>query len=168
MNIRIFHFFALFLALVAVTANIPAAEVYMWVDEQGIRHITDRPPDKAVKMIGQERYRKDSPEEIRLYQIQQERLRLMNEREAELGRQRQQYREAAEKWRDENKKEQRESELRRAKEALDFEEKYQNRYDDRRRNAKSQWEINMYDDLKKDQDKEVEAKRRKLRELENK
>lgn len=164
MNFRIIHFFALFLVIVASPPIIPAAEVYMWVDDRGVRHITDQPPEKPAKMIGKETYKRDSPEEIRRYQLEQERVSKIREQETEINKQRGQYQEPGQ---NRGKQNQKESEVKRAKEDLEFEEKYQERYGDKRRNAKPQWEIDMYDNLKKDQDKKVEEKRRKLQEAEN-
>jgi hypothetical protein len=38
-----------------------AAEVYIWVDEKGDKHITNQPPDTSTKMIGKETYKRDLP-----------------------------------------------------------------------------------------------------------
>ena len=61
-----------FIILVAAIL-LPAysAEVYMWVDEKGGKHITDQPPEKPAKMIGKDTLKPDSPEEIRRYQEEQ-------------------------------------------------------------------------------------------------
>ena len=71
MNFRIIHFFALLLVIAATPAVIHAGEVYMWVDEKGVRHVTDQPPEKPAKIIGRDVSRPDSPEEIRQFQQSQ-------------------------------------------------------------------------------------------------
>lgn len=48
--------------------NASAAELHMWVDEKGVKHITSQPPEKPAQIIGKETYKKDSPEEIQRYQ----------------------------------------------------------------------------------------------------
>jgi hypothetical protein len=49
-----------------------AASIYEWMDENGVWHITDTPPPKRIKKYNEERYDKDSQEEINRYQLQQE------------------------------------------------------------------------------------------------
>lgn len=100
MNFRIIHFFALLLVIMAMPLSIPAGEVYMWIDDQGVRHITDQPPEKPAKMIGKESYKKDSPEEIRRHQLQQKLKQYEDDIETARQRQINQANEAAEKWRD--------------------------------------------------------------------
>lgn len=48
-----------------------SAEVYMWVDEKGVKNISDQPPEKPAKMIGKHTYKRDTPEEIQRYQAEQ-------------------------------------------------------------------------------------------------
>jgi molecular chaperone DnaK (HSP70) len=43
----------------------------MWIDEKGVRHIEDQPPEKPAKMIGKDTFKPDSSEEIRRFQQQQ-------------------------------------------------------------------------------------------------
>ena len=71
MNFRIIHFFTLLLFLVLYAFPISAGEVYMWIDEKGVRNVSDHPPEKPVKMIGKETFKPDSPEEIRQFQQKQ-------------------------------------------------------------------------------------------------
>jgi molecular chaperone DnaK (HSP70) len=71
----------------------PSAELHIWVDERGVSHITDRPPEKSAKIIGKEAYKRDSPEEIRRYQAGEKAKE--QRRDAEL-RQRQQANRAQE------------------------------------------------------------------------
>ena len=59
-----------FVSLLIAVPPLIAAEIYMWVDEKGVKHITDQPPTKPAKMIEKESYRRDSPEEIKRYELQ--------------------------------------------------------------------------------------------------
>jgi hypothetical protein len=68
------HVLTIFVFIAMLTAiSMPAysAEIYIWEDEQGVKHITEQPPEKPKKMIGKESYKPDSPEEIRRFQAQQ-------------------------------------------------------------------------------------------------
>jgi len=170
MDLKYLHFIALTLAFIAFPASIPAGEIYMWIDKDGIRHASTSPPPsmKGIKMIDQMSHKRDSPQEIQRYQLQQKIKEYENDREADRRKSINQAKEAAEKSRSDWKQYQKESELKRAKDSLEFEEKYQKRYEDERRNAKSKWSSDMYNDLKNRQDKEVDEKRRKVMELENK
>jgi molecular chaperone DnaK (HSP70) len=167
MNIGIIHFFIVLLSLFSYPLTIPAAEVYMWIDDKGIRHITDLPPEKPAKMIDHDHYTRDSPEEIRRYELQQKTKRQQSDAETERQRQINQAREAAHKTWSQRKDDRREAEIEQARKDLEFEKKYQSKYEDERRNSQSQWRVDVYDNLKKQQDKEVEVKDRRLRELEN-
>jgi hypothetical protein len=77
--------------LTAISLPAYSAEIYIWIDENGEKHITDKPPEKPAKMIGNDTYKRDSPQEIQRYQSGQK----ANEqkREVEL-RQRQQANQA--------------------------------------------------------------------------
>jgi hypothetical protein len=170
MNLKHFHFIALALAFIALPASISAGEIYMWIDKDGTRHASTSPPPsmKGIKMIDQMSHRRDSPQEIRQYEMQQKLKQRLNLLESERQRGINQARESAKRSQEQLKQDQKDAELRRAKEALAFEEKYQKRYEDQRRNSTYQWRIDLYDDLKRQQDKDVEEKRRKVMELENK
>lgn len=76
--------------LTATPAILSAAELYMWIDEKGVRNVSNTPPEKTANLIGKETYRRDSPEEIRAFEQKQknydrdleERRRYNREKEA--------------------------------------------------------------------------------------
>jgi hypothetical protein len=45
-----------------------ASKVYFWTDDQGVPHITDRPPESPGRVIHSEKYREPTPEEIQRYE----------------------------------------------------------------------------------------------------
>ncbi|MFC1826102.1 DUF4124 domain-containing protein [Thermodesulfobacteriota bacterium] len=60
----------IFLAILIVflcDANICADEVYTWIDEDGLTHITDRPPNKKYKIIDKNKYTPLTPEELKAH-----------------------------------------------------------------------------------------------------
>ena len=166
--------FILLITVIAIAMCIAfpsgAGEIYMWIDKEGIKHISDTPPPsrKGIKMIDQMSFQKDSPEEIRQYQQEQKHRQIIEENQIERQKRINQYNEQVKKQREKIEEENRERELQRAREDLKSAEKYREELADDRRNAKSQWGTNLYDELKKRQDKIVEEKRHKLLELENK
>jgi hypothetical protein len=61
-----------FIAMVtAISLPVYSGEIYMWIDEKGGKHITDRPPEKPAKIIDVETYKRDSPDEIQNFQAEQ-------------------------------------------------------------------------------------------------
>lgn len=103
MNSKSFLFFALVLAVIAVPISISAAEVYIWVDDKGVSHASDRPPENSVKIIDQMRSSKDSPEEIERYERQRKLKQYQDDLETARQREINQANEAVEKWRDSRK-----------------------------------------------------------------
>ena len=83
MHFRFFHFFAAILFLFASTAPIYAAEFYVWIDDDGKRHITDVPPEKPAKIIKHERYGENIPEESQNSEMQQGLKKQQDDRETE-------------------------------------------------------------------------------------
>ena len=85
-----------FVSLLFAATPLIAAEIYMWVDEKGVSHITDQPPSRPVKMLGKDSYQRDSPEEIRRYEKERELARIQNEQETERQREYNRAKESAE------------------------------------------------------------------------
>jgi hypothetical protein len=43
----------------------------MWIDEKGVKHVTEQSPEKPARMIGKETSKPDSPKEILMYREEQ-------------------------------------------------------------------------------------------------
>ena len=56
------------------------AEACIWIDDRGVSHASDRPPENQAEVIGHEKYKKDSPREVHQYQLQQERMGVLREK----------------------------------------------------------------------------------------
>lgn len=140
-----------------------AAEHHIWVDDNGVTHITSTLPQNPVKVIGKETYLKDSPEEIRRYEEEQKLKRDREEYESK-GRQLMndyyQTRQSTPSVKDDYRLEQARKELKAA-------EQRQEDFADERRNARSQWGHDFWDKRKKYLDRDVEEKRREAMDLQN-
>lgn len=159
--------------LVALLIPIPAipGQIYIWVDDQGVRHITDKPPERPTEMIGTVPNKQASPEEIQRFEAERraERNRLDSERQqqqildAYRTRERQ-YEMGMEKIEKEIEK----SAIERARENLKAAEERREELADDYRGTYSSWGRDFYQDRMKKQDKEIDKRRRELMELENK
>ena len=122
-NFKIIHFFTLLLSLTLNPFIISAAEVYIWVAEKGGQHITSQPPEKPAKMIGKEAYTRDSPEEIRRYEIEKKIDQQQREAQQEAQRRYNQDRETSEKrfdaYRDQQKEKSKQLEKERKEAAIE-------------------------------------------------
>jgi hypothetical protein len=80
-----------YLLLIVIFLSIPlfAGELHIWVDKKGVTHIGDRPPEMPAKIIGKEISKRDSPEEIRRYEVRQKNLERQRALEEERNRLRQ-------------------------------------------------------------------------------
>lgn len=163
-SLRTFFFFILLL-LIYIPSD--AARIYIWMDENGVLTISDRSPTGDVQWITEESYKKDSQAEIRRYEQQRRQIQEEQENAArmqqEIDRQNEEERYAQEKYKDRMKALQ----IQGAIDELKRAEKRQERLADKRRQARSQWGTDLWDDIKKRQDEYVEEKRSKLMELEN-
>jgi hypothetical protein len=159
--------FFISLSILIISQFLPAAEMYMWIDEKGVRHIEDRPPEKPAKMIGKHTYERNSPAEIQRYEQQQNVKQHQNDMEIERQKNINQMQEDAKKSNLQQREGRREREIEQTKRELEHAKEYQSIYDDRRRNSHTQREVDYNDSLKREQDKKVETKERRLRELEN-
>jgi hypothetical protein len=94
-----------FVAMITVIL-MPAysAEVYMWVDEKGDKHITDQPPENPrAKIIGKDSYKPNSPEEGRRYREEQKEHKRQMEAERRYNQEREESKKRWEANRDQRK-----------------------------------------------------------------
>jgi len=151
--------------LLSVTVSF-AADIYMWIDKNGTKIVSDRPPPKGVKLIDTESYTPDSPAEIQRYQLQQKARERAREPKhtTVIPQPREDRDEAAQSI----KKEMQAGKIKRANENLEEAQNLREYYRDRHREARGQRESDYYDREVKLQDKEIEKKRQRLRNLEEK
>ncbi|MFA5284521.1 MAG: DUF4124 domain-containing protein, partial [Smithellaceae bacterium] len=72
--------------LFTVPLNSAAEEIYIWLDQDGGKHIsTQRPPNNA-NIINKETFKPSSPEEIRRYQQQQKNMAIIEEEKNKIRR----------------------------------------------------------------------------------
>ena len=151
--------------LVAVPCH--SAQHYVFIDEDGILTISDRLPPYSVELINRLAHKDESPQDVMLYEFQQKMKQIDSENRARFQ---QDYNESveAQKQRIEKYQDQaRANRIQRARDDLKWAEEQQEELADRRRNARSQWGTNLWDDIKDKQDKVVSEKRRTLMDLEN-
>jgi len=162
-----FVFFLFFCSPSLAAEAEKSRKLHLWVDQNGVYQITDREPQKPARVIDETSFHNTSEAEVERYKSRQ---RLIHEKHEEESMRRQAARDLEERRREAQRQlqtERKQVEIERAREDLERAEKYQSRYEDRRRSSNYQPVIDAYDDLKKEQDKEVEQKRRKLMQLEN-
>ena len=83
MVIRMIRFFAFIFLLMCCPYPSASDEITVWVDNKGVTHIGDKPPEDPARIIGREVNRRDSPEEIQRYNAKQKRLQQQKAREEE-------------------------------------------------------------------------------------
>jgi len=140
-------------------------KLHLWVDQNGVYQITDREPRKPARVIDETSFHETSDAEVERYESRQSLIHKKHEAEAIRQQASHDLEDSKRESQRQLREDQKRREIQRAREDLERAEKYQSRYEDRRRN--SQYLSGAYDDLKKEQDKEVEQKRRKLMQLEN-
>lgn len=141
-----------------------AAEIYTWIGKDGSIVISNLPPPKGAKVIDVDSYTPSTPAEIRAFR-QKEKIR---ENAIELNRSvNMPHYDQAEAERA-YKEAERKTKINRAREDLQDAQDRRERYRDYHRGAHSQWGSNYWDEQVQYQDKEIEKKRRRLKDLEDK
>lgn len=160
-------FFATFLAF-----PLYAGKIYIWIDENGVHNITDRPPTDLSKVIETDTFKTVSTLEILNYETQERLKQIQSEsavkRQQQIDSYIQSIEESQKRSEEKYQKELDASRLERAQKELKRAEERQEELADKRRNSQSKWEHRYYNDIKKKQDKIVDKRRHELLELENK
>ena len=76
------------ISAILAAANINAQKLYMWTDENGVEHISDRPPRKTDKVENLDvmPYEEKSPREIEAIELKKETLRRKLDKEKQIER----------------------------------------------------------------------------------
>ena len=64
-----------------------AEEIYIWLDQDGVKHISTQRPPKNANIINKETFKPASPEEIRRYHQHQKNLAIIEEEKSKIRRQ---------------------------------------------------------------------------------
>lgn len=84
--------------LLAFAMAAAAGEIYIWIDKQGNRHITDQPPAAGGRLIETDSFRDASPDEMRRHEAENRRATILQDaedRQDELRRKRRAEQESA-------------------------------------------------------------------------
>jgi hypothetical protein len=102
MNVKPIYVVIICFVLLLVSLYASAAEIYIWIDEEGVKHLTSERPKNPAQMISIERY-PDSSLEIRRDEEKQTENQRQRENQLETQQRSNQDKEAGEERLDANK-----------------------------------------------------------------
>jgi molecular chaperone DnaK (HSP70) len=119
MKFRVIYVIILYCALLLFPLDALAGEIYIWVDENGDKHITDKPPEKSEKVIDKDAFKPVSPEEIQRYWDRQRKYEEETEAKVRYNQEREASEKRFEASRDQQKEKAKEQAIERKQAAID-------------------------------------------------